>query len=100
MLSVSSRVCLARRLPTSFVRYASAQREVLSKDILQAENAISKQLLATNVWKPHRSKARATVKGEKTRINITGDKLCSTHAKLLPLPVSLVGANPFHYRGH
>lgn len=76
MLSTSYRLRLICQIPAYSIRHASTQREVLSKGMLRAEGPVAEQLAATNVWKPHRSKARATVKGEKTRINVTGEKLC------------------------
>lgn len=79
MLLESFRILSLRRLAAvSGRRHASSQREVLSKGILVPKGPIAEQLAATNVWKTQRSKVLSTVKGEKTRINVTSEKLCRT----------------------
>lgn len=66
------------------MRYVS-YREVLGKAQLHAEGDVAKRLHDTNVWRAHRSKSRAKVTGDKTRVNITSDKLCGSSEEI-PAP--------------
>ena len=71
------------------MRYVS-YREVLGKAQLHAEGDVAKRLHDTNVWRAHRSKSRAKITGDKTRVNITSDKLCGSSEEIpAPSPPSL-----------
>lgn len=72
---------MGRLVPSVQVRHSSV-REVLGFANLHAEGDVAKRLQDTKVWRPHRTKAaRPKVPGEKTRVNITSEKLCGS---LLP----------------
>lgn len=71
---------VGRLLLSAQVRLAST-RGTVGKAQLVAEGDLAKRLLDTNVWRPHNSKtARPKIPGEKSRVNITSEKLCGTCA--------------------
>ena len=63
----------------SQIRHASTPRKFLRKSDLIAKGPVAKRLEATDVWQQHKGrKTKPKIPGEKTRVNIVGEKLCGT----------------------
>ena len=92
MWSIHARPRALGRLVTSAtqLRYA----HVLKKEHFVAEGDVARRLEDTHVWRPLKAKReKPKIRGEKTRINIVSEELCSTcaHGRLHPAVCGLEG---------
>lgn len=88
MWSIYARPRAAGRVVPSKAQIRSltaSSKEAISKANLEAEGDVAKRLRDTNIWTPRRTTKRAKIAGDRSRVNVTSEKLCGTCPRVLAI---------------